>query len=122
MLRFLPPTALLVVLLSAPSGAQQPERATRLTSISPAHCVATLERREQPDPLRCPAALRTAIIEARDVCRDAGGKLAGLPEGDVWSIDVNGDGRHELAFDLDSNVSCADAWSVFSCGSVGCPK
>src|SRR5512139_317098 len=123
MFRLLPPTALFVAALCAPSSdAQQPERATRLTSISPAHCVATLERREQADPLRCPAALRNAIIEARDVCRDAGGKLAGLPDGDVWAIDVNGDGRSELAFDLGSNVSCADAWSVFSCGSLGCPK
>ena len=74
MFRFLPPTALLVAVLSAAtSNAQPPERATRLPSISPAHCVATLDRREQADPLRCPAALRNAIIEARDVCRDAGG-------------------------------------------------
>lgn len=123
MLRFLPPTALLVaVLCAAKSNAQAPERATRLPSISPAHCVATLDRREQADALRCPTALRNAIIEARDVCRDAGGKLAGLPEGDVWAIDVNGDGRSELAFDLESNVSCTDAWSVFSCGSLGCPR
>ena len=122
--RFLRPSALLLgaVLCARNSNAQQPEHAARLTSISPAHCVATLERREQADPLRCPAALRNAIIEARDVCRDAGGKLAGLPEGNVWAIDVNGDRRYELAFDLDSNVSCADAWSVFSCGSLGCPK
>ena len=123
MLRFLPPTALLLAALCASSSdAQPPARAMRLTSISPTHCVATLERREQADPLRCPAALRNAIIEARDVCRDAGGKLAGLPEGEVWAIDVDGDGRNELVFDLESNVSCVDAWSVFSCGSLGCPK
>jgi len=123
MLRFLPPAALLVaVSCASSSNAQQPEHATRLTSISPAHCVATLDRREQADPLRCPAALRNAIIEARDVCRAAGGKLAGLPEGNVWAIDVNGDRRNELAFDLETNVSCADAWSVLSCGSLGCPK
>ncbi|HEX7237815.1 MAG TPA: hypothetical protein VF405_12685 [Gammaproteobacteria bacterium] len=122
MLKFLP-LALLVAVLCAPSSnAQPPEHATRLTSISPAHCVATLDHHDQVDPLRCPAALRNAIIEARDVCRDAGGKLAGLPEGEVWAIDVNGDRRNELAFDLESNVSCADAWSVFSCGSLGCPK
>ena len=123
MFRFLPPTALLVAAFCATnSSAQPPEHATRLTSISPAHCVATLDHREQADPLRCPAALRNAIIEARDVCRAAGGKLAGLPEGNVWAIDVNGDRRNELAFDLESNVSCADAWSVFSCGGLGCPK
>jgi hypothetical protein len=123
-LKFLPPSALLLVavLWATSSSAQQSARATRLTSISPAHCVATLERREQADPLRCPTALRNAIIEARDVCRDTGGKLAGLPEGNVWAIDVNGDRRNELAFDLESNVSCTDAWSVFSCGSLGCPK
>jgi hypothetical protein len=49
-------------------------------------------------------------------------KLQGAAEGDVWALDVDGDGRSELAFELDGNVSCADAWSVFSCGSLGCPK
>lgn len=100
----------------------QTTRATRMTSVSPEHCVAALERREAPDPLRCPSALRVAIVEARDTCRDAGGSLTGAYEGDVWAIDVDDDGRSELAFELDGNVSCTDAWSVFSCGSIGCPK
>jgi hypothetical protein len=97
-------------------------RAVPLTSVSPAHCVDTLAQRAATDPLRCPAALRTAIGEAQTVCRNAGGTLAGAKEGDVWALDVNGDGRNELLFELDGNVTCEGAWSVFSCGSVGCPK
>jgi hypothetical protein len=100
----------------------QSTRATLLTGVSPAHCVATLERRTSPDPLRCPSALRTAIAEADTTCRDAGGTLMGSATGTVWSIDVDGDGRSELAFELDGNVTCTGAWSVFSCGSSGCPK
>lgn len=109
-------------LLSPGASEAQDTSAALLTGVSPAHCVAALERREAPDVLRCPSALREAIVEARTMCRDAGGRLSGETEGTVWAIDVNDDGRSELAFELDGNVSCADAWSVFSCGSLGCPK
>ena len=114
--------ALLGALLSTEAIEAQDTSAVLLTGVSPAHCVAALERREAPDPLRCPSALREAIVEARTLCRDAGGRLSGENEGAVWAIDVNDDGRSELAFELDGNVTCADAWSVFSCGSLGCPK
>jgi hypothetical protein len=114
------------VLLSAvvllPHGEAQSLRAVPLTSVSPAHCVDTLAERAATDPLRCPAALRTAVVEAQTLCRDAGGTLAGAKEGDVWALDANGDGRNELLFELDRNVTCEGAWSVFSCGSLGCPK
>jgi hypothetical protein len=100
----------------------QASRAALLTGVSPAHCVASLERREAPDPLRCPSALLGEIAEAQALCRDAGGRLSGASEGSVWAVDVNEDGRSELAFELDGNVSCSDAWSLFSCGSLGCSK
>jgi hypothetical protein len=117
-------SALLLLLVTVPAteAEAQPTRAALLTSVSPAHCVAALERREAVDPLRCPSALRTAIAEAQATCHDAGGTLAGADEGDVWAIDVNADGRSELAFALDGNVTCTGAWSLFSCGSLGCPK
>jgi hypothetical protein len=109
-------------LLAAFSSRAQSVRAVPLTSVSPAHCVDTLAQRAATDPLRCPGALRTAVVEAQTLCRNAGGTLAGATEGDVWALDVNGDGRNELLFALDRNVSCEGAWSVFSCGSPGCPK
>ena len=123
MLRALPPTVLLLgAMCLATEGDAQPARAARMTSVSPAHCVDALERETSPDLLRCPTALRIAVEEAQIACRDAGGKLVGVAEGDVWAIDVDDDGRSELAFALDGNLSCTDAWSLFSCGSSECPK
>ena len=117
-------TALLaaLTLLAGCGGEAQPVRAALLASVSPAHCLQAIAADASIDPVRCPAPLRDAIMEATTVCREAGGTLQGSPEGTVWVIDVNGDGRQELAFELDGNVSCVDAWSVFSCGSLGCPK
>ena len=119
MLRYLLATALLV---GAFDGDAQPVRATRLTSVSPAHCVAALERGEGADLLRCPTPLRAAIAEAQTACREAGGKLVGATEGDVWAIDVNADRRNELMFALDGNVTCTEAWNLFACGTVRCPR
>ena len=122
-MRLLLPTALFfgATLLAFASTAQT-AHATKLTSISPAHCIATLERNERADPLRCPSALREAVLEAKDMCRQAGGTLTGTAEGNVWAIDVNGDGRNELAFALADNVSCTGTPTLFSCGSPRCPK
>ena len=121
LLRLLAPLLVLVTFTAA-NGRAQPARAAALTSVSPAHCVDTLGRGESLDPLRCPAPLRMAVIEAAVTCRDAGGKLEGSDEGNVWALDVDDDGRNELAFELSANLSCVDAWSIFSCGSLGCPK
>jgi hypothetical protein len=112
-----------VALLGACSGeAQPPVRATLLTSVSPAHCVQSLTSGSGTDPIRCPTPLREAVAEATNICKEVGGTLSGAPEGDVWAIDVNGDGRQELVFELNGNVACEGAYSVFSCGSLGCPK
>jgi hypothetical protein len=122
-MRLLLPAALFLgAALFASDGAAQAVHATKLTSISPAHCVATLERGVPADPLRCPSALREAVVEAMAMCRQAGGTLAGAAEGNVWAIDVNGDGRNELALSLTDNVSCTGAPTLFSCGSLRCPK
>jgi hypothetical protein len=118
----------LLMLLPACDGDAQsaqptpPAHPKLLTGVSPAHCVDALEGGTTADPLRCPGALRMAVAEAATTCREAGGKIDGVAEGVVFAMDVNGDGRDELAFDLAENVGCQDAFSVFSCGSLGCPK
>jgi hypothetical protein len=109
-------------LLATFDARAQAVRAAPLTSVAPAHCVETLAQRATTDPLRCPAALRTAVVEAGVSCREAGGTLAGAKEGEVWALDVNGDERNELLFELDRNLACEGAWNLFSCGSLGCPK
>lgn len=123
LVRLLLPAALFLgAALFAFDVAAQTVHATKLTSVSPAHCVATLERRGSADPLRCPSALREAVIEASAMCRQAGGTITGAAEGNVWAIDVNGDGRNELAFSLTDNVSCTGVYNLFACGSLTCPK
>jgi hypothetical protein len=123
MLRALPSTVLLLAATCfAADGHAQPTRAARMTSVSPAHCVDAIERGVSPDLLRCPTPLRIAVGDAQAACSEAEGKLVGIAEGDVWAIDVDDDGRSELAFALDANLSCTDAYSLFSCGSSGCPK
>src|SRR5688572_13990382 len=99
----------LVTLLAAAGGSSQTVGATLMTSVSPAHCVQTLAAGSGADLIRCPAPLRAAVAEASTVCRDAGGTLSGAQEGNVWALDVNGDGRQELVFELDGNVQCEGA-------------
>jgi hypothetical protein len=120
--RLVLPAVLLSAAATAGHSNAQAAQAVLLTSVSPAHCVASQRSRTAPDPLRCPGALRAALVEAETICREAGGTLAGADEGVVFAVDVNDDGRNELAFELDGNASCEGAWSVFSCGSLGCPK
>jgi hypothetical protein len=108
-------------LLAIESRAQS-ATAIQMTGVSPAHCIAVLERGVVPDLIRCPRALQEAVAEADAQCREAGGTLEGVADGNVWALDVNDDGRSELAFELDGNVTCTDAWSLFSCGSLNCPK
>jgi hypothetical protein len=56
------------------------------------------------------------------MCTEAGGKLEGAEQADVWQLDVDDDGRNEVAFEPNGNVTCVDAYSLFECGSLGCPK
>lgn len=112
-----------LALLGAAFGeAQAPVHPTPMTSVSPAHCVQALQSGRGADLIRCPTPLREAIAEAMNTCKGAEGTLSGLPEGDVWAIDVDDDGRQELAFEVGANVACEGAYSIFSCGSLGCPR
>jgi hypothetical protein len=120
--RSLSAALLLFTALCAAESRAQPATATQMTGISPAHCIASLERGAPADLIRCPTALGEAVAEADARCREAGGALEGVGQGNVWAIDVNDDGRSELAFELDGNLTCTDAWSLFSCGSHDCPK
>lgn len=119
-------TAVALVLTSlfaaACSGRAEPATAVLASGLSPAHCVAALDAGTAPDAAVCPAFLMTAITNARAVCRDVGGTLAGAAEGAVWTLDVDRDGAPEFVYEEEGNVTCEGAFSVFSCGSLGCPK
>ena len=108
--------------LVACSAPGQPQHPTLATGLSPASCVAALAGGTQPDTARCPAFLRSAVAEARAMCTEAGGKLEGAEQAEVWQLDVDDDGRNEVAFEPNGNVTCVDAYSLFECGSLGCPK
>jgi hypothetical protein len=111
--------ALLLVACSAPG---EPAHPTLATGLSAAACVTAIATGAEPDPARCPSFLRTPIAEARAMCTEAGGKLEGAEQAEVWQLDVDGDGRNEVALELNGNVTCVDAYSLFECGSLGCPK
>jgi len=70
----------------------------------------------------CPAFFAELVRGVAQTCSDAGGRPVAAVPGDLWTFDVNGDGRLEVAFAYDGIVVCEEAWSVFSCGSLGCPK
>ena len=108
-----------LVACGAPGQSQHP---TLATGLSPASCVAWLAGGTPPDAALCPAFLRSAVAEARAMCTEAGGKLEGAAQADVWQLDVDDDGRNEVALELNGNVTCVDAYSLFECGSLGCPK
>jgi hypothetical protein len=110
---------LMLVACSAPG---QPQHPTLAIGLSPSACVAALATGTEPDAARCPAFLRRPIAEARAACTEAGGKLEGADDAEVWKLDVDDDGRSEVALELNGNVTCVDAYSLFECGSLGCPK
>jgi hypothetical protein len=93
-----------------------------MAGLSPAACVSALAAGAQADAARCPAFLLRVVAEARAMCTEAGGKLEGAQEADVWQLDVDDDGRNEVALEANGNVTCVDAYSLFECGSLGCPK
>lgn len=112
----------LLLALVACGAPGQPQHPTQATGLSPAACVAALAAGTQPDAARCPAFLQRAVAEARAMCTEAGGKLEGAADADVWRLDVDDDGHDEVAFEMNGNVTCVDAYSLFECGSLGCPK
>ncbi len=104
------------------SAVELPVRAQLDPSISIAHCLDTIETPNKRDEARCPGFLTQPLKDARQICADAGGVLTAAPSADVWSLDVDGDTTQEFVFEYDGNVSCEGAWSIFECGSLGCPK
>jgi hypothetical protein len=112
----------ILLVLVACSAPGQPQHPTLAKGLSPASCVAALASGTPPDAVRCPAFLRSAVADARAMCTEAGGKLEGAEQAEVWQLDVDDDGRNEVAFEPNGNVTCVDAYSLFECGSLGCPK
>jgi len=112
----------MLLALAACGAPGHPQHPTMAAGLSPASCLAALASGTQPDAARCPAFLRNAVAEARATCTEPGGKLEGAEQAEVWQFDVDGDGRNEFAFEPNGNVTCVDAYSVFECGSLGCPK
>ncbi len=70
---------------------------------------------------RCPGFLVEFLESALEICRGAEGTLVPGPASRVWALDVDADGRDEFALEHEGAVGCDGAWSVFSCGSLGCP-
>lgn len=96
--------------------------AQRDTSISMAQCLSEIDGPNMPTEAQCPGFLIQPLRDAMQTCTEAGGHLTATPQSDLWAIDVNRDGALEYAFEYDGNVACEGAWSVFSCGSLGCSK
>ena len=122
MTRRLPFAGGILLGLVACSAPGQPRHPTLATGLSPASCVVALAGGTPPDASRCPSFLLRAVAEARAMCTEAGGKLEGAEQAEVWQLDVDDDGRNEVAFEPNGNVTCVDAYSLFECGSLGCPK
>jgi hypothetical protein len=73
-------------------------------------------------PTECPAFLREPVASAAAACRDAGGTPVAAEPGAAWTFDVDGDGRLEYAFEPGDLLTCEGAYSLYECGSLGCPK
>lgn len=85
-------------------------------------CFAAIAAAGDADAAACPSFLMTTAIDASRLCREADGVIGPIEAADIWSLDVNGDGRPEHAFAIDDVVYCEGAPGLFSCGSLGCPK
>jgi hypothetical protein len=68
-----------------------------------------------------PEFVAEALREASKTCIDAGGKPVPAAQPELFALDVNDDSRSEFTFDLQHNITCEGAESVYSCGSLGCP-
>jgi hypothetical protein len=94
---------------------------TLASNIEIAHCLNVLTKGIARKPAICPGFLVEPLKYALAACRDAGGHLVPVAPATVWTLDVNGDNKKEYSFELEGNVACDGAPSVFSCGSLGCP-
>jgi len=114
-----PALAAASVALAGPESGVVPKRAE---NIDISRCFDIVAGKSERDAARCPAFLLELVEQAEPSCREAGGTLRPMSPADVWAIDVNGDGKQELSFEYAGNVACEGAWSLFDCGSLGCPK
>ena len=87
------------------------------TDIAAADCLAP-----EHDSAECPTFLIDALNDARQLCSEGGGRIAASHEPSIWAIDVDGDGAAEYILDNQTLARCEGAWSIFGCGSLGCPK
>jgi hypothetical protein len=108
--------------LAAPAASAPGVVPTRDDRIDISRCFDLIATTSERDPARCPAFLLELVEQAQRTCDEAGGTLRPLSPANVWAVDVNGDGSRELSFEYDGNVACEGAWSLFDCGSLGCPK
>jgi hypothetical protein len=90
--------------------------------IDVARCLQAISTDARPDPQSCPAFLLDVIASAREQCAEAGGTLVPAHDAGLGAIDVDGNGALEYLLDQETVVGCAGAASLFSCGSLGCPK
>lgn len=109
---------------SAAAWAGSPSATTpkAATAIDVGVCLQAIGKSSHRESARCPGFLLDSLEEAERTCGDVGGKLAPAASARVWSFDVNADGRAEYLVDLEEIVDCNGAPSVFSCGSLGCPR
>lgn len=109
----------LALLLAA--AASEPA-ARRVETIDLAYCLDVATRGTRPDPGRCPAFIVDSLAGGLATCREAGGRLVPVSVPQIWALDVNSDGQSEYVFELGANVGCEGAYSIFECGSLGCPQ
>lgn len=104
--------------VAADGQAAAPPRARPVAGIEIQQCIDAIGR---ATPGQCPGFLLDAVSAAAQTCREVGGNPVGIAPASIWSLDVNADGKSEYLYEIGANVGCEGAWSVFSCGSLGCP-
>jgi hypothetical protein len=112
----------LAAAMSAHAGTQSVATPVRAEDIRIAECLDLVTRNAGRESEHCPAFLVEQVAQGERMCSEAGGTLRAESPANVWALDVNGDGKRELTFEYAGNVTCEDAWSLFECGSLGCPK
>lgn len=96
--------------------------ARQASELSVAPCLQAVNAGQTPDAQQCPGFLIEALATTSEICREVGGVLEALQQADIWALDTDRDGAPEFAMEYSGVVACNGAWSVFSCGSLGCPK
>jgi hypothetical protein len=100
----------------APAEARNDAPAVASRPVAVAPCIAT------PQSAACAGFLAAPLASAALQCRDAGGESVAAGDAAVWAFDADDDTRDEYAFDVGDLVTCDGAFSIFDCGSLGCPK